>query len=141
MQFSKNNSYREYFIERFGIGNEIEKYDFYEFAQSVWAYSGEYYEDKKIEVMGIRALRIKKVYKPTTAFLRIIGRYATKNVISLSSNDGMKFLKGENIDGVCGNTRGYVVVKSGSDVLGCGLCAGKLMSQIPKKYRIGETWL
>ncbi len=142
MQFSKNNEYREYFKERFGIGKEIEEYDFYEFAQSVWAYSGkDVPEGLRIEVLGIRALRTKKTYKPTTAFLRVIGKYATKNVITLEDEDAMRFLKGERIKGVCGDKKGYVVVKSDRDVLGCGLCSVELISQIPKKYRMEDTWL
>ena len=141
MQFSRNNSYRDYFRSRFGVGDIIENYDFYEFGHGVWAYTGTYLEVNRIEVMGIRALRVKKVYKPTTAFLRVIGRYATKNVVKLDEKEALKFMQGEKVEGVCGATRGYVVVKRDDDVLGCGLCAGSLISQIPRKYRVEKTWL
>jgi NOL1/NOP2/fmu family ribosome biogenesis protein len=38
--------------------------------------------------------------------------------------------------------RGFVVVKYGEDVLGCGLYDGeRLISRIPKAKRIDERWM
>ncbi len=125
------------------MGKIIESYDFYEAAQSVWAYSGTAEPNENLEVLGIRALRTKRGLKPTSAFIRVIGAHATKNTVVLSDEEMMKFMAGKSVEDVCKGMRGYVIVLSVKDVLGCGLCTASntLMSQIPKKYRIASTWL
>ncbi len=144
MRFSKNNSYRKFFVEKYGVPEEVmEKYEFYERGKSVWAFSGKYVNISKIEVMGIRALRLKKLIKPTTVFMRIIGHYASRNVVHLDMNSSLKFLKGEEImlndESV---ERGFVIVLNPVDILGCGYYTGeKLISEIPKKYRVQNTWV
>ncbi len=144
MQFSKNNSYRNFFVEKYGIPKEImEKYEFFEMGKGVWAFSGGFVSEDKIETVGIRALRIRKLTKPTTAFIRIVGSYATKNIVYLNEDDSLEFLRGKNIpyDDVS-LERGFVIVRNREDVLGCGYYTGeKIISEIPKKYRIQNTWV
>lgn len=146
MPYSKNNVYRDYFVKRFGIPEDIiYKYEFYESTSGVWVFSGAKRIDLSevdAEVIGIRALRVSKNLKPTTAFLRVVGHYATKNVVQLNSEQALKALNGSNIDGVCDSLHGYVIIKTEFDVLGCGVCReSTLISQIPKKYRPDKTWL
>ena len=142
MQFSKRNEYREYFTDRFGIPSEImRKYEFFERGKSVWAFSGKYVEIEGIEAIGIRALRIGGGLKPSTAFLRVVGSYATKNTVILDENEALKYLSGEDIDKDFPVEPGYVIVRFEKDILGCGLYKGKLINQIPKKYRKMETWI
>ncbi len=143
MQFSKNNSYRKFFTERYKIPDDVmEYYDFYQRGRSVWAFSGELLEENA-EIVGIRALRIGKSLKPTTAFLRIVGKYATKNAATLDDVSSLKFLRGEDV--VYKDKEldiGYVIVKSSRDILGCGYYTGKkIISEIPKKYRLQDTWI
>ena len=130
-------------MERFGIPRDIiERYDFYEFAKGVWVTTASRIPEGKIETVGIRALRLSRDSKPTTAFLRVIGKHATKNVVVISSEEGYAFLKGEIIEGVCGEMHGYVVVRTEEDILGCGFCKeSSLYSQVPKKYRPEDTWV
>jgi len=142
LQFSKRNEYREYFTDRFGIPSEImRKYEFFERGKSVWAFSGKYVEIEGIEAIGIRALRIGGGLKPSTAFLRVVGSYATKNTVILDENEALKYLSGEDIDKDFPVEPGYVIVRFEKDILGCGLYKGKLINQIPKKYRKMETWI
>ncbi len=143
MQYLKKDDYRNYFRDVFGISEDILKnYHFYETRSSVWAYSGDIAPISEAEVVGVRALRVRNIIKPTTSFLRIIGKYATKNVIFVDEDQGMRFLSGESLSEICQSLKGYVVVRTASDVLGCGLCRdGILISQVPKKYRPDSTWL
>jgi len=142
LQFSKNNQYRKYFVDRFGISEEVmENYEFFERGKSVWAFTGKYVDVEDMEAMGIRALRLGRGLKPSTAFLRIIGRYATKNVIELDEKQALHYLRGEDIDKSFAAEPGYVIVKFKDDILGCGLYKGKLINQIPKKYRFMDTWV
>ncbi len=142
MQFLKKNDYGKYFVDRFGIPEEIiEKYTFWVRGKRVWAFSGEFIDVKDIEVLGIKALSLGRTPKPSTAFLRVIGKYAKKNVVNLDKEKALKFLEGEDIEGNFDVEQGYVIVKSNNDILGCGLYKGSLINQIPKKYRYEDTWL
>jgi len=142
LQFSKKNDYGNYFVDRFGISQGIiEKYTFWVRGKRVWAFSGEYIDMDDIEVLGIKALSLGKAPKPSTAFLRVIGKYATKNVVNLDDSQALRFLKGENIEEEFNVEPGYVIVKSNDDILGCGLYKGILRNQLPKKYRYEDTWL
>ncbi len=142
MQFSRKDEYGNYFIERFGIPEKIIKeYSFWERGKRVWAFTGEYVDTKNIEALGIKALSLGKALKPSTAFLRIIGNYANKNVVYLNANDSLKFLKGENINAEFNVEQGYVIVRNKKDILGCALYKGILINQIPKKYRAEDTWI
>ncbi len=97
---------------------------------------------RHVETMGIRALRIKNIIKPTTAFIRVIGAHCKRNVVNLKPAQATRFLRGETVEGSFKAEPGFVVVKSGEDILGCGIVSTKgLISQIPKKYRYEESWL
>jgi NOL1/NOP2/fmu family ribosome biogenesis protein len=142
LQFSRKDEYGNYFIERFDIPKEIIKeYSFWERGKKVWAFTGEYVDTQSIEVLGIKALSLGKNLKPSTAFLRVIGNYARKNVVYLEAKDSLKFLMGENINTQFEVEQGYVIVRNEKDILGCALYKGLLINQIPKKYRVEETWL
>ena len=133
--------YAKYLIERFGISKEIvRKFKFVERGRSVWAFTGKIIPNKW-ESLGIRAFRIGKDIKPTTDFLRLIGRYATKNVVFLSNDEVNNFMRGESLK--CnGKLHGYVIVRTDKFILGCGFCKdGKLISMIPKRYRFQDTWI
>ncbi len=142
MQFSKKDEYRKYFVERFGVPPEImDRYYFYERGKKVWAFTGEIVEIENIEALGIRALSLGRGIKPSTAFLRIIGKYATKNIIVLEEKEAEAYMRGEDIEKDFPVKPGYVIVRSRNDILGCGLYKGKLINQIPKKYRMMDTWV
>lgn len=142
LQFSRKNEYRRYFVERFGIAEEImQNYSFFQRGKSVWAFTGNYLPLEDIETLGIRALRIGKGLKPSTAFLRVIGIHATRNVVELDDEQALRYMRGEDIEENFPVDFGYVIVKGGEDILGCGLYKGRLINQIPKKYRMEPTWV
>lgn len=121
--------------ETFGIPDEIIKqFKFIRRGKSIWAYSGKMIETEW-ESLGIRALRIDKRIKPTTDFLRLVGRYATKNVVKIDEDLLSELiLKGEvSMQLEC---YGYVIIKCDDFIVGCGYSTGKkLISMIPKRYR------
>jgi len=133
--------YAKYLIERFGIPKEIaRKFKFVERGRSVWAFTGEIIAEKW-ESLGIRAFRIGKDIKPTTDFLRLIGKHATKNVVFISQEEASDFMKGMILK--CDEElHGYVIVRTDKFILGCGFCKdGKLISMIPKRYRFQDSWV
>lgn len=78
-------------------------------------------------------------FKPTTRGLQIFGPGATKSTAELSGDALKRFIAGEAISAPEGLTPGYVVVRAGGMVLGCGMVIkGKkgqepqLISQVPK---------
>ena len=142
MQFLQRNDYREYFVKKFGISWEvISHYTFWERGRKVWAFSGKPLELEEVEILGIKALTKGKDLKPSTAFIRIIGKHATRNVVKISDEEAYRFLRGETLEIEADVERGYVIVTTAEDVIGCGFYDGKLRSLIPSKYRIEDTWV
>ncbi len=117
------------------------QYSFWQRSRKVWAFSGTLTPGEYIEVLGIKALTLGKVPKPSTTFLRVVGRYATRNIITLEPGDALKFLRGEELKGEFPAEHGYVIVRSTEDILGCGFYADTLKSLIPRKYRVQDTWI
>jgi len=89
---------------------------------------------------GIPASRMKgKFPKPTTAFIQLFGRLATKNVVAVGEEDAQKYLAGEDFEAgeVEGVETGYVIVQYGGAVLGIGFYKeGKVENMLPKGRRI-----
>lgn len=114
---------------------------------SIWVFSG---HPSILEMLpyinaaGLRALHlsVKKTLKPTTIFLQVFGKYATKNVIELQSEDeAVTFMGGGSIVRKYDAEEGFVIVKFGGDILGCGFYSnGVLKSKIPKISRIRFEW-
>ncbi len=144
MDFSESPEAREYFRERFGIPDEVLcLYRFLRRGKYVWAFSGSTLIPGRVEHAGIKALSLTGATpKPTTAFLRVVGYHATKNVVEVCGDDALAFLRGEDVGGRWDATRGYVVVISGDDILGCGFYTGdSLRSMVPREYRMEDTWI
>lgn len=140
--------YLKYFERRFGIPREdLSDFTFLKRGKNIWAFTGGARISlslERVETIGIKALTVgRKFLKPTTAFLQVIGRYATKNVVNLRDEKELSvFMTGGVIKREFEVEKGYVIVKYGGDVLGCGLYDGRqLISQIPKSRRIDERWL
>ena len=142
MQFSERNDFRKYFVERFGIPEEcMEKFRFYLRGKKVWAFTGDFVEVEGAEALGIKALSISGDIKPSTAFLRVVGHKARRNVVELDEEEGKRYLMGEDIPRNFPVEEGYVIVKMGKHILGCGFYRGILRNQLPKKYRKEKTWV
>ncbi len=83
---------------------------------------------------GITVGRLSKSgnIKPTTNFIQTFGRFATKNVVSLSKSQAIEFLRGLDVKADCDCEEGYVVV-SYIYPLGCGLLQrGIVKNMLPK---------
>ncbi|MEO0202616.1 MAG: hypothetical protein ABIL37_02700 [candidate division WOR-3 bacterium] len=131
-----------FLFERFGIEKIPEDYVILD-RGNIWIASKDVLNVKeklKFNRIGIRLVRVfKDGYKLTTPGSQVIGKFAKKNVINLSSyEDVLKFLSGEDIPGKFENIeRGQVIVKFQDDILGIALYDGqKLKNQIPKSKRI-----
>jgi len=135
--------------ERYGFPKHI--FDGYTFLvrgrNSIWIFSGHpsmLEMIPRVDVAGIRALHlsIKKTLKPTTIFLQVFGRYATKNIVELRSEDeAITFMSGGSIAREYNVEEGFVIVKFDGDVLGCGFYSnGVLRSKIPKTLRVRFEW-
>ncbi len=126
---------------KFGIPEEVFKgFSFYRKAQSIWICSNAVLPELSYETIGMRLISLKDLpWKPTTAALRIFGRYATKNSVCLTLEQARIFMAGGSqiIQPSPEMDSGYVIVMYNESVLGCGLYSnGKLISQIPKESRI-----
>lgn len=90
----------------------------------------------KVEAAGLPFLRKRRgTWKPTTASLLFLGNAVVKNVIELSEGALDLFLRGESLSGPFPVEGGYVAVRHGGKMLGCGLY-GKagLRSQLPRAW-------
>ncbi len=69
---------------------------------------------------------------------QIIGPIAKKGVIEIDEAQSKRWLSGEDLDmGSAGKTKGFVIVKSGRDYMGCGkIKDGRLLNYVPKIRRM-----
>lgn len=84
--------------------------------------------------------------KPTTNLLQSFGSQATKNLVTLDRERTIDFASGLDIrlsqDEPCDAEDGYVIVKFGETVLGCGLKQGVFIRcLVPKAKRIRLKFL
>ncbi|MBI2675006.1 MAG: hypothetical protein HYX24_01000 [Candidatus Aenigmarchaeota archaeon] len=76
-------------------------------------------------------------FKLTTNAIQLFGRYATKRVVEIDARQAIEFAAGGIIKTEC-KDEGYVIVRCGSDYLGCGYYRGngEVESLVPKKRRL-----
>ncbi len=130
----------EYFEERFGISGKV--------------FSGfRLYSDQKGRViLGPRTIPLDKAIsigmqiahmngsiKPSTNFLQMFGRHATKNIVEITKEQAQKYIKGEDIEFHVppkSASEGYVLLKYLEFPLACGLLKGnKVRNVLPKPRR------
>jgi len=90
----------------------------------------------KVSKVGLRAFqRVGSFVKPTTRFIQIFGRFASKAKLQLSMGQIQTLLEGGEIPVDLKLDNGYVVLAAeGNRVLGLGfLINGRIRSQLPKK--------
>ncbi|MFH1182183.1 MAG: hypothetical protein V1702_04450 [Candidatus Woesearchaeota archaeon] len=75
-------------------------------------------------------------FRPGIEGSQILGPLAKKNVISINKEQMAKWFSGEEIES-SEDASGYVILKSGSDFVGCGkLIEGKVTNFVPKTRRV-----
>ena len=133
-----------YFEREFGIERKtFENYVFLSSGKKIWMVEKESWEKIKDELeemnvqsIGIAIARMGRVIKPTSNFLQIFGKYAKRKIVELDEKEALDYIKGLDIKKDC-KEKGYVIVKFGEDVLGCGLAKeGWIKNQIPKARRV-----
>ncbi|OYT41200.1 hypothetical protein B6U80_01865 [Candidatus Pacearchaeota archaeon ex4484_26] len=135
-----------YIKERFGLGKEYFKdFDFFKTRKAIYITTKECLNSqlfKQAETAGIAFLRPNKVLKPTTNFLQLFGKHASKNVITLSREQAERFIRGEDLELDKIKKRGdwvepgYVIVKYQEHILGCAnFKEGVLKNMIAKSRR------
>jgi NOL1/NOP2/fmu family ribosome biogenesis protein len=136
-----------YLEERFGIGKDsFSGFSFHETPDKIYIMSADIPQNDlnglRIVQTGIVAGRIFDKggkFKPTTNFLQIFGKFAVKSIVQLSEKEKEDFVRGLDIENKTaeGVENGYVIVKFGNDVLGCGIYSeGNIKNQIPKARRL-----
>ncbi len=132
---------RKYFLERFGIPEDaFSGYRFFATGRSVWMTTAEDVERllqmKRIEYPGIRLMRRidRYTYKPTTYALQLVGDKATRNLITLCREELSELIeRGRLTKDFPETEEGYVIIRYGEDILGCGLYRGNILkSQFPR---------
>ncbi|MBW1976615.1 MAG: hypothetical protein JRI79_01405 [Deltaproteobacteria bacterium] len=129
-----------YLKDRFGIPEALfEDYIIYRKNKSWWlmrkSASLEQARSLKVLRVGMRAFRqIGSFKKPTTRFIQVFGKKASKGKVELEQEGLEALLQGKSIPGSSGLENGYIILSLKGHVLGLGLLVnGKIISQIPKK--------
>jgi len=119
-----------YFEERFGIQRQLfEDFRFYSASKGrIYIGPKNLIEKPKPVTGGILIARISRDIKPTTIFLQLFGKNATKNKIRLNKEHTIRFIQGENLDltnnKVQDASNGYVLITYLDFPVGCGLLKG-----------------
>ncbi|MGB9719500.1 MAG: methyltransferase RsmF C-terminal domain-like protein [Candidatus Anstonellales archaeon] len=75
--------------------------------------------------------------KPTSDFIQLFGNLADKNVVLISREEMLEYVKGKDLERGFDFENGYVVLKFEKHVVGVGLCMnGKIKNQVAKIKRI-----
>lgn len=136
-----------YLEERFGLEKSaFSEFSFHETPDKIYIMSADIPQNDlnglRIVQTGIVAGRIFDKggkFKPTTNFLQIFGKFAAKSIVQLNEKEKEDFVRGLDIENKIaeGVDNGYVIVKFGDDVLGCGIFSqGSIKNQIPKARRL-----
>ncbi len=137
----------KYLEERFGIEKSaFSGFSFHETTDKIYIMSGDIpskdLNGLRIVQTGIVAGRIFDKggkFKPTTNLLQIFGKFASKNMVELNEKEKEDYVRGLDIENKVseGVENGFVIVKFGKDVLGCGIYVdGQIKNQIPKSRRL-----
>lgn len=137
---------KEEWMHRFGLTKDVfNGLFFFRRGRMIWAFSQDKVPSLRYESVGLRIMSMREIpWKPTTYALQLFGGSATKNVVDMEGEQAEIFMAGgcmflqPRTETLLED--GYVIVRYGGDVLGCGLyTSGRLISQLPKERRISVT--
>ncbi|QKQ98125.1 hypothetical protein GKQ38_01130 [Candidatus Nanohaloarchaea archaeon] len=129
----RSKGYR-YLEDRFGIEEgDLESLELVERHDDLWLASEEE-TGYDAETRGIRALRDTGIgLKPTTYLLQQLDEKIEKNIVDLTDEEFKDLLARENMIDRELSEGGYVALKYGSRIVGCGFYKNeKVSSRIPK---------
>lgn len=125
--------------ERFGV--KLSPKTMVEKDERIYIYAGEDMPEIKTGIIDIAGLHVGKMtggeFKPGIEGSQIIN--PEKNFIDVNKNVSVKWMQGRDIK-ACGNeslTPGFVIVKCGDDIMGCGKFDGEtIKNHVPKNRRL-----
>jgi NOL1/NOP2/fmu family ribosome biogenesis protein len=96
--------------------------------------------------VGLLIARIGRSIKPSTNLLQLFGRYVKKNFVSLTKEQTLQYLRGEDLElsefEIQKATEGYVLLVYFDFPLGCGLLKGNnIKNMLPKAKRLDVEFL
>lgn len=127
----------EYFMERFGIDpSNFDDYGLYMGSRGrVFLGPKKLIDKPPVVAPGILVARVSETIKPTSNFIQLFGRLASRNVVRLNREQARNFAMGSDLD-VPPGSDGYVIVSYGKEPLGCGLLKGReIKNLLPKAKR------
>jgi len=132
-----NAEARKYFAERFAADlSDLVRLRFIERGGDIWATTAFPTLDLAFsKTPGLRALRrTPHGLKPTSAFLTLLGPRLHRSVASLDTDSLRQLLMGRQIE--TNLTDGFIALKLGDDILGCGRAfGGQITALIPTGRR------
>lgn len=131
-----------YLEERFGISSRLfEDYLLFKRKKGWWLLGNtphlEHASGLKVEMVGLRAFNMVGRYiKPSTRFIQLFGRAATRSKIDISEDELGLLLEGKGIRRDLKLSKGYVILTlKAQTVVGLGFWDGHLLcSQLPKSF-------
>jgi NOL1/NOP2/fmu family ribosome biogenesis protein len=129
---------------RFGFPEQMfDRWAAVEHVDDVFIASPEAQEFDRLKVVR-KGIRLARVFahgiKPTTNAMQVFGRYATRNVLDLDSQQAHRFVQGEELQLEAAVESGFVVVRHDGFAVGVGLYKpGVLKSQVPHSRQTGAS--
>ncbi|HJW97210.1 MAG TPA: hypothetical protein VJ485_03530 [archaeon] len=140
----------DYFEERFGISKSLFK-SFRIYADQkgrIFLCSKRLSAQSSAVSIGMHIARVGNDIKPSTNFLQLFGRHATKNHVSLTKEQAQAYVKGEDIELSAQDVSsksaepasvqvsdGYILLKYLDYPLACGMLKGKQVKNVLPKAR------
>ena len=125
-------------IERFGFDKKIfDSFEFYRTKDNIYACSRGAIETAKaiagVQDLGFAFARFGVNLKITTNIVQMIGKFAAKNLVSVSEREAKRFIAGEDINlekEQSTATNGFVIARVGNDNLGVGFLRGLILKNL-----------
>lgn len=124
-----------YLEQRFGVGKgDLQDYRLKRVSGDIWLISDDLDTELETETEGFRFLRVTgRGLKPTTYALQFLGDCISKNVVELDKQQLLKLLRREEMIEDEAESEGYVALKYGERIVGCGMYKeGVVSSRVPK---------
>lgn len=125
----------DYLESRFGADKEdLRGYRIKKKFGDFWLLSADTETELETETEGFRFLRVTgRGLKPTTYALQFLGERISKNIVELDREEFLKLLRREEMIDRDLEEEGYVALKYGERVVGCGMYKnGVVSSRVPK---------
>lgn len=70
---------------------------------------------------------------------QVIGKAASRNVLEVGGDEFAQWISGNDLEKDYAGCSGYVIVKRGTDFIGCGKCKdGRILNFVPKARRLAR---